>query len=1666
MKHSKKTSAFMALTFGAAAVVAPVGGSAYAETWKEGKTAGYQVDEAKKLISGIIEAPLHDRYKIALNHSVKRQAHKPGTLHKRPAINPGKGNKGTHPGKEDKDGGPGKGNGDANPGKGPKPGKGQEKAVDVSFLHLNDTHANLDQVAKRVSVVKEKRAENPETIVVDAGDVFSGTLYFNEFKGQADLAFMNLMQVDVMTFGNHEFDLGASQEGHRALVDFIKAAQFPFVSSNVDFSKDPIFKGLFNTKIKKNAQDGQIYTGIVKEVDGQKIGFFGLTTEETAAISNPGSITFKNYIEQAQKMVDEFEKMGINKVVAVTHIGFDDNAAIDNDQQLAKYVDGIDVIIGGHSHTKMEEPVVVNEGQEPTVIVQAYQYGDYVGALDVSFDKKGVITEYDGELIATADYEDDPEAVALLKPYKQKIEELQQTEIGVTLEQPLENPRTGGDATKPSVRKNETVLGNLITDGMLTKARQYDAEVVMALQNGGGIRNGIDAGPVTVGEVISVLPFGNTLATMRLTGAEIKAAFERSVSAYPNESGGFLHVAGARVSFDSTKPSGERVVSVQVEQGGSFADIVDEKTYSVATNAFTAKGGDGYEVFAKAYGEGRVTDLGLSDWENFRDHLVGLSVIPAITEGRIRDVLDIPEGSGDILISEYVEGSSNNKAIELYNGTGKAIDLSDYRLELYTNGKETVQNTQIFEGLTLAAGETLVLVHSMANEALQAKGDMTSSAVNFNGDDVLLLKRGDEIIDSFGQLGHDPGDAWVEGEVSSQNKTLVRLSATGDTNPMDEFAIADQWKAYPIDTFDDLGRHGQVEEEPEDPSQELISILQARNAGIGETVSVKGTVTAKLNNTFTVEDETAAITVYEGLDVAVGDVVTLAGTIGEYRNLLQLQDVSLKGKEVGTPLAPTVITGNQMDETNESRLVKLEHVRVLSGGPNNFTIEVDGVQKILRDEDGSLGIEVGASYESITGVIQQYNQDYQLLPRSVADLKLDSSVLRPVTASHAGGTIVGAVDVELTTTTADAGIYYTLDGSDPRENGRAYTAPITIDRDTVLKAVVQSADGAFSEVKTFEYKVTDRIRIHDIQGEGHQTSFGNQTVQDVEGIVTYMFEVKGAQYFTIQTPDEEADDNPLTSEGIFVYAGSNGYDVELGDKVAVTGTVSEYVYDGYDGDLKTTQINARNDRGGQVSIVSRGNELPEAFIIDESSFNPSVIDKDGFALFDPQEDAIDFWESIEGMRVSVTNVKAVAPQEYGDIATVLQTAETDTKNGGVVLTEQDANPERIQFRLEPNAAARTFNVNTGDAFNGTITGVVGNSYTNYKIHADLASAQSIHEPGAGRPERTTIGFAEDELTVASYNLENFSNNSSETSDEKAERLAEAIGNGMNTPDIVGLTEVQDNNGSVNDGTVSAAESYQRLIDLIEVKTGITYAYANIDPENNQDGGAPGANIRVGFLYNPERVSLEGTPGQANEATVYENGSLTLNPGRIDPTNGAFDNSRKPLAAQFTFNGESVVVIANHWNSKSGDTGLFGDTQPVVLGSEVQRKEIARVVADFITDIKTENEDANIIALGDFNDYEFSAALTILEEAGMHNKIKDLPIGDRYTYIYQGNSQVLDHVLVSSNLAQQTEIDVLHVNADFTEAAGRASDHDPVMIQIDFSNGIPAASTVDITENKE
>lgn len=514
----------------------------------------------------------------------------------------------------------------------------------LSIMHVNDTHGRVDSFPKLMTAVKEQRAKTPDALLLHAGDVFSGTLYFNEFQGQADLPFLNALKFDAITLGNHEFDLGSSPEGHKALADFIKASQFPVLTANVDFTKDSLFTGMFSDLVSSEPENGKIYAGMIKEVDGEKVGIFGLTTAETKDIASPGSVAFENYIDEAKKAVKAFEDKGVDKIIALTHIGFDDNPAYDNDQILAKSVPGIDIIVGGHSHTELKEPFVVDtntvgEKKDATLIVQAKEYASFLGTLNVEFDENGVIVKHDGQLVEIGKLADDAEGLKMLAPFKEKVDAVNNTEIGLTLAEELVNPRES-DGQLVNVRNSETVLGNIITDGMLAKAKQYtDKKVVMAMQNGGGIRTAIPAGNVTTGQVINVLPFGNTLALMDVTGAELKEAFEHSVRVAPGENGGFLHIAGGKLVYDSSKEEGSRVVSLQYydEATKAYVDIADNETYTIATNAYTAKGGDSFSMFEKAYGEGRVTDLGLSDWENLKEQLLSMEEIKFTTEGRIVD---------------------------------------------------------------------------------------------------------------------------------------------------------------------------------------------------------------------------------------------------------------------------------------------------------------------------------------------------------------------------------------------------------------------------------------------------------------------------------------------------------------------------------------------------------------------------------------------------------------------------------------------------------------------------------------------------------------------------------------------------------------------------------------------------------------------------------------------------------------------------------------------------------------------------------------------------------------------------------------------------------------------------------------------------------------------
>ncbi|MEK4069041.1 endonuclease/exonuclease/phosphatase family protein [Peribacillus sp. FSL R5-0717] len=583
---------------------------------------------------------------------------------------------------------------------------------------------------------------------------------------------------------------------------------------------------------------------------------------------------------------------------------------------------------------------------------------------------------------------------------------------------------------------------------------------------------------------------------------------------------------------------------------------------------------------------------------------------------------------------------------------------------------------------------------------------------------------------------------------------------------------------------------------------------------------------------------------------------------------------------------------------------------------------------------------------------------------------------------------------------------------------------------SIADALANNNETAKASLKYIIQK--DDIRIHDIQGEGHYSLYEGQNVADIEGIVTHIADSKN---FYMQ--ELKPDNNDKTAEGILVYKKPHG--VKVGDIVKVSGQVKEWILDGnkykLETDLPVTEISAT-----AIHVTANHQKLPAPVVLGKDRIPPTeVIDNDSFSVFDPEEDGIDFYESLEGMLVQVDNAKIVAPQTHGDLVVIPGTMETNTSAGGLRISENDYNPERLILDINDES----FVAKMGDRFARPIKGVVSYNFSNYKVLSPKKELPTLVQ-GSNQREITSITPNSEKLTIASYNIENFS---TQTDDVKVTRLAAAIVNNMKQPDIIGLIEVQDNDGPIDSGTTDASKSAALLIAKIKTLGGLRYTYTDIAPEDKAEGGLTPGNIRVGFLYNSDRVSLmEGTKGTATQAVGFKNGKLTLNPGRIDPTNPAFHSSRKPLAAQFEFNGKSVIVVGNHFNSKQEDLPLFGKVQPPILKTEVKRMKIANIVNAFVKDVQSKDSNARIVLLGDFNDFEFSKPLKALKGYELTNMIEKVPAEERYTFNFQGNAQVLDHILVSNNMAANTQVDILHINSGFMEEHGRASDHDPVLIQ--------------------
>ncbi|MDN3295122.1 endonuclease/exonuclease/phosphatase family protein [Streptomyces ficellus] len=606
------------------------------------------------------------------------------------------------------------------------------------------------------------------------------------------------------------------------------------------------------------------------------------------------------------------------------------------------------------------------------------------------------------------------------------------------------------------------------------------------------------------------------------------------------------------------------------------------------------------------------------------------------------------------------------------------------------------------------------------------------------------------------------------------------------------------------------------------------------------------------------------------------------------------------------------------------------------------------------------------------------------------------------------------------------------------------TLPRTTSRTAAVSAVIATAVAA-GLLTGGPATAAEAISIHDIQGTTRISPLAGKQVSGVPGIVTGV-RTYGSRGFWMQ--ETRADDNPATSEGVFIHTGSVPT-VAAGDAVTVSGTVTEYIPGGASsGNQSLTQITRPT-----VTVTSSGNPIPEPTTITAHAV-PSVYAPEGDPAaggsinglpLKPASYALDYYESLEGTNVRIGSSRVVgATDPYSALWVTVKPYENPSARGGTVYGSYTSqNTGRLQIQsLTPKAQQPFPKANVGDWLTGTTEGPLDfNQFGGYTLTAHALG--TVADRGLER--ETTDKQRAGELAVATYNVENLDPTDPQP---KFDALAKAVVENLASPDIVALEEIQDDNGAKNDGTVAAGQTMKRFTDAIVAAGGPAYEWRGIDPVNNEDGGQPGGNIRQVFLFNPERVSFtDRAGGDATTATgvVRERGraALTHSPGRIDPANTAWENSRKPLAGEFTFRGRTVFLIANHFGSKGGDESLLSHRQPPNRSSEVQRLQQARAVNTFVKEILAAQRTADVLVLGDINDFEFSLTTKALTDGGaLCPAVMSLPRAERYSYVYQGNSQVLDQILTSPSIRHFT-YDSVHINAEFAE---QNSDHDPQVLR--------------------
>ena len=552
--------------------------------------------------------------------------------------------------------------------------------MSLSIIHINDTHSHLDSLsneelyfdgvktrtdlggaARMKTAIDVLSQDNENTLILHAGDAVQGTLYYTAFNGEADFALLNYYGIDAMALGNHEFD-----KGPQSVSNYIAWADFPIISANIDAKDEPWLAG-------------KIMPCIIKTFGSNRVGVIGATTTETESTSSPGeNIKFEDVKESVRKYVRVLQGYGLDKIIVLSHIGYEE------DLDLAASVPGIDVIVGGHSHTLLGDqaefagfgitvpagydyPTTVKspEGKD-VLVVQAWCWGRAIGELDVNFDKNGEIVSYDGHpyllnsesfkqnygagwvvvgpdikdrilaLILGSEllevFDEDAKAASILKPYTDQIAEKKKTVVATASNDILRGSPANSFNSGP---------GPLIADSMIWKTSTQG--VTISIQPRGGVKADFLAGNITMGDVLSVLPYNSMLCTIEMKGSEVKNALEdgidyqvvnnpRGLTNYP----WYPYVSGLKFEIIENAAKGSRMANIQYRStlSGSYANLDLNANYKIIVTTYVAGGGDGYTTL-KNLPASRKSDIGFVDSDAFSEYLKSLGTVSNPTEVRV-----------------------------------------------------------------------------------------------------------------------------------------------------------------------------------------------------------------------------------------------------------------------------------------------------------------------------------------------------------------------------------------------------------------------------------------------------------------------------------------------------------------------------------------------------------------------------------------------------------------------------------------------------------------------------------------------------------------------------------------------------------------------------------------------------------------------------------------------------------------------------------------------------------------------------------------------------------------------------------------------------------------------------------------------------------------------